>query len=117
MRSIWISRCAVRAVMMKPASTSTRLMIIRLKNVDVPARATRRNSTSMALNRTIDRMWSMSPRMPMRVALMTSTPSRMIANARMISSGVTVQAFPETRLMVVIVLVQRSSDIRNAIML
>ena len=34
-RSIWMSRCAVRAVMMKPASTSTRQITIRMKKVDV----------------------------------------------------------------------------------
>ena len=55
-RSIWMSRCAVRAVMMKPASTSTNEIVISRKKVDVPARATSRNSTSITMNRISDRM-------------------------------------------------------------
>ena len=103
-----MSRCAVRAVMMKPASTSTRLITIRMKNVEVPACRTSRNSTSMTMNRTIDRMWSMIPRMPIRVALMISTHSSRMANARMMSSGVTIQSCPEIRWMVATLSVQFS---------
>jgi hypothetical protein len=48
-------RCELRMLIMKPANTSTMAMTSIRKNVDVPAALTRRNSTSMATNKSIDR--------------------------------------------------------------
>jgi hypothetical protein len=51
--SIW--RCDERMLTMKPTMTSTRPIIISRKKVEVPARCTSRNSTSMATNRAMAR--------------------------------------------------------------
>src|ERR1700683_4066764 len=48
-------RGPVRMLMMKPARTSTIASTSNKKNVDVPAALTRRNSISMATNKSIDR--------------------------------------------------------------
>jgi len=52
--STW--RCALRMPTIKPASTSTSAIDISRKNVEVAARSTNRNSTSMPTNSAIARM-------------------------------------------------------------
>ena len=54
-RSVWTStwRCELRILTIKPTSTSTSPIIVSRKNVDVPARCTSRNSTSMTMKSAI----------------------------------------------------------------
>ncbi len=52
--SIW--RCDERMLTIKPTSTSTSPIMVNKKKVDVPARCTSRNSTSMTMNSAIARM-------------------------------------------------------------
>ncbi|MNL53592.1 hypothetical protein D3C87_1768540 [compost metagenome] len=56
--------------------TSMKLIVIRMKKICVAAGATSRNSTRNAMKSTIDNRWSISARVPVRVALRISTKSR-----------------------------------------
>ena len=70
------SRPAERIVTEKPASRSTSVITIRMKNTECAAPLTSRNSTRKATKTKVDSRWSTIEEFVVRVDLTTSTNSR-----------------------------------------